>query len=160
MESKVLFSEKQQFRQWWLWLFLLALNGFVFYKIVICKDYGTAQNWYELLPLSILFILAFFFWMIKMETEIKEDGIYISFYPLLTKTKFYPWDKIEKIEINKNYSVLSYGGWGVRLGAYTVSGNKGFQIHFKNETKILIGTQKPEEIETILNQLKINEKNI
>ena len=151
MEEKTLFQEKQQFRQWWLWLGLITLNGFVFYKIFIEKDYGNAQNWVELLPVSILFILALFFWFVKMETEIKEDGIYVSFYPLLSKTKFYPWKTIEKVTVVKNHSALKYGGWGVRIGAYNVSGSDGMQLELKSGNKLFIGTQQPDEIQVVLN---------
>jgi hypothetical protein len=151
MEAKTLFQEKQQFRQWWLWLGLIALNGFIFYKIFIEKDYGNAKNWVELLPVSILFILALFFWFVKMETEIKEDGIYVSFYPLLTKTKFYPWETIEKVTVIKNHSALKYGGWGVRIGAYNVSGSDGMQLELKSGNKLFIGSQQPDEIQVVLN---------
>lgn len=154
MEAKTLFQEKQQFRQWWLWLGLIALNGFVFYKIFIEKDYGNAKNWVELLPVSILLILALFFWFVKMETEIKEDGIYVSFYPLLTKTKFYPWGTIEKVTVIKNHPALKYGGWGVRIGAYNVSGSDGMQLELKCGNKLFIGTQQQEEIQVVLNNLK------
>lgn len=157
MEAKTLFKEKQQFRQWWLWLGLMALNGFVFYKIFIEKDYGNAKNWVELLPVSILLILALFFWFVKMETEIKEDGIYVSFYPLLTKTKFYPWETIEKVTVIKNHPALKYGGWGVRIGAYNVSGSDGIQLELKSGNKLFIGTQQPDEIQVVLNNLKNNE---
>jgi hypothetical protein len=35
MENPVLFSEKQKFRQWWIWIILLTLNGFFFFGIYV-----------------------------------------------------------------------------------------------------------------------------
>jgi TATA-box binding protein (TBP) (component of TFIID and TFIIIB) len=37
--------------------------------------------------------------------------------------------------------------------AYNVSGNQGVQLFFTNGKKLLIGTQKPEEITAILKQI-------
>ena len=49
---------------------------------------------------------------------------------------------------------MDYGGWGIRLGAYNISGNKGLKIHYTNKNSfkdsILIGTQKPEELSKII----------
>jgi hypothetical protein len=52
----------------------------------------------------------------------------------------------------KQYSPISgYGGWGLRLGlngigkAYNVSGEKGLQLEFSDNRKIVIETNKPEE---------------
>ena len=50
---------------------------------------------------------------------------------------------------------MGFKGKGV---AYNVSGNKGLQIVLKSCKKILIGTQKPEEIEKFANQLMRGEK--
>jgi hypothetical protein len=50
-----------------------------------------------------------------------------------------------------------YGGWGIRMGrnnkAYNVSGNIGIQIIFNDESKLLIGTNEPEEIANVLLRL-------
>ncbi len=155
MELKVLFQEEQQFRQWWLWLLFLVL----LFKIVICNDYGTATNWTDFTPILIIVTVIILFWTIKLETKIKEDGIYIRFFPLL-KTKFYSWDTIEKAVVKKYNPLLDYGGWGIRLGAYNISGNMGLQLEFVNGTKLLIGTQKPEEIQKILNNIKKYENTV
>jgi TATA-box binding protein (TBP) (component of TFIID and TFIIIB) len=59
----------------------------------------------------------------------------------------------------REYAPLSeYGGWGLRYSvnhgkAYNVSGNQGVQLFFTNGKKLLIGTQKPEEITAILKQI-------
>ena len=56
MEENVFFSEKQQFRQWWLWLIHLGLIGFVLFKIVVEKDFGNSSKYFVIIPISILFI--------------------------------------------------------------------------------------------------------
>ncbi|MBX2959059.1 MAG: hypothetical protein KF732_03800 [Flavobacteriales bacterium] len=64
----------------------------------------------------------------------------------------------------RQYSPLTeYGGWGIRLGlfgkgtAYNVSGNKGLQLEFTNNKKLLIGTNKPNELTETLTKIgKLN----
>ena len=60
----------------------------------------------------------------------------------------------------RQYSPLTeYGGWGLRLGlfgkgtAYNVSGNKGLQLEFTDKKKLLIGTNKPDELSETLNKI-------
>jgi hypothetical protein len=57
----------------------------------------------------------------------------------------------------RQYSpIAEYGGWGLRLGlfgkgqAYNVSGDKGLQLEFTTGQRLLIGTNKPEELNTVL----------
>ena len=52
---------------------------------------------------------------------------------------------------------MEYGGWGLRLGlfgngkAFNVSGDKGLQLEFTDNKKLLIGTNRPEELtETLI----------
>jgi hypothetical protein len=49
------------------------------------------------------------------------------------------------------YSPLrDYGGWGIRRGAkgkaYNVSGNHGVRLELSDGKRILIGSQRPEEL--------------
>ncbi|MDQ1088364.1 hypothetical protein [Siphonobacter sp. SORGH_AS_1065] len=55
--------------------------------------------------------------------------------------------------------MTEYGGWGLRLGlfgkgiAFNVSGNKGLQLEFIDHKKLLIGTNKPEELTKVLSEI-------
>jgi hypothetical protein len=52
-----------------------------------------------------------------------------------------------------------YGGWGIKYGlvgagkAYSVSGMQGLQLYLKDGSRLLIGTQKSQEIQEIINKL-------
>ena len=57
-----------------------------------------------------------------------------------------------------------YGGWGIKYGkmgkAYNVSGNRGVQLEFADRKSILIGSQKPEQLDSAIEQyLKNHVKN-
>jgi hypothetical protein len=54
--------------------------------------------------------------------------------------------------------ILEYGGWGIRCGfkgarAYNVSGNKGVQLILQNGKRLLIGSQKPDELVEAINSM-------
>jgi hypothetical protein len=156
MTDKIIFLEKQQFRQWWLWLLLLGLNGFLFYKIIIEKDYGNSSQKIALIPILILFIILVFFYIMNLKTTIYADRIEIKFFPFGIH-KIYKFQDIEKMEVLKYNPIMDYGGWGIRLGAYNVSGNKGLKIYYRKKTflnSILIGTQKPEELSTLIQSIQ------
>jgi hypothetical protein len=55
------------------------------------------------------------------------------------------FSNIRKYEAITYSPLLNYGGWGIRKGAYNVSGNKGVQFELYDDERFLIGTQKPEE---------------
>ena len=99
----------------------------------------------------------------NLQTTINENGIMIKFYPFHRKQKVFNWEDIAHIELLKYSPLFEYGGWGIRgLGddkAYNVRGNTGLKIFFKNKNKILIGTQKPDELRDFIENLK-NQKEI
>ena len=60
----------------------------------------------------------------------------------------------------RQYSpLLEYGGWGMRIGlfgkgkAWNISGDKGLQLEFTNQKKLLIGTNQPEELAATLEKI-------
>ncbi|MBK9224473.1 MAG: hypothetical protein IPO23_07190 [Flavobacterium sp.] len=68
-----------------------------------------------------------------------------------------PGDKLTKSFVRQYSPLMEYGGWGLRLGlfgngkAFNVSGDKGLQLEFTDNKKLLIGTNRPEELtETLI----------
>ncbi len=158
MEKEALFYEKQRFNQWWLWLLLAVIGYFIFQPIyfLISENEGlSTDQWVGFVFIALVILL---FVLVKLETKVQEDGIYVRFFPFIPKFKFYPWETISVAVVRKYSPLMEYGGWGVRWGrngtAYNVKGNKGLQLKFKNGNALLIGTQKPDELQKILNQLK------
>jgi hypothetical protein len=169
MENEVIFSETQRFKQWWLWLILLGINGlFLFgvYKQVIDEEqFGDKpmSNSGLLISTGITILITLFVVNFRLDTVIKKDGIYVRFFPFHLRFKHYSWDKLTKSFVRQYSPIAEYGGWGLRFGlfgkgtAYNISGNKGLQLQFIDNKKLLIGTNKPDELtETlkIIGQLK------
>ena len=162
MEEKILFSEQQKFKQWWLWIILLVLN-FIFilgiYKQIIHKEQfgdNPMSNSGLIIGLVLMVSLTILFGNFKLQTIIKNDGIYVRFFPLQIAYRKYTWDKLINIYVREYNAITEYGGWGLRYGifgngkALNVSGDKGLQLVNLNKSALLIGTNKPEEIKEIL----------
>ncbi len=85
--------------------------------------------------LSTILILNF-----RLDTQIKNDGIYVRFFPFHLKYKFYPREDLSKCYVRKYSPIAEYGGWGLRYGfgnkgkALNVSGDKGLQVQTQRLT--------------------------
>jgi hypothetical protein len=90
------------------------------------------------------------FWLIRLETYVDSNALYVRFFPFqLAFRKFAASDLAEYYSREYN-PILEYGGWGIRYGragkAYNASGNKGVQLVLNNGKRLLIGSQKPDEL--------------
>jgi hypothetical protein len=156
MDNKTLFSETQRFRQWWLWVLLIGSNVFTFYgvykQVITGHLFGDkpASNTELLVIAGISLLGTILFLAVRLDTQIKNDGVYVKFFPLHLKFRHYPWTELSKCYVRKYSPMAEYGGWGLRFGfggkAYNISGNQGLQLEFKNKKTLLIGTQRPEEL--------------
>lgn len=149
---KPLFQEKQRFNQWWLWVLLIISS--VAPVIILYKEFTSSTSTSgSLSALIILFLVTVLFVVLKMKTTITQKSIQLVYFPFVWKT--INIDDIASLEVI-NYDFV--GGWGIRLWTsygtvYNVRGNKGLHIKLKNGKQLVIGTQKPEELENVVEQL-------
>ncbi|HZV70873.1 MAG TPA: DUF6141 family protein [Saprospiraceae bacterium] len=168
MKDEILFSEKQKFIQWWLWLILLGSNGFLAYgvitQVVLGKTFGSRPSGDVeiLLVFGLTLMLSLLFFSFKLETLIKTDGVYVRFFPFHISFRHFTWEQIRKANVRQYNALLEYRGWGLRgFGknrAFNVSGNQGLQLEFEDYKKLLIGTRKPDEIREALQKVAIGNK--
>lgn len=155
----IYFSEKQRFRQWWLWALLGAVFLDMLYVSFIAHRPAHANDWAAtLLGTSALIACIALIAFIRLDTLIKDDGIYARLSPFHRSYRFYPWEALSQCYVRTYKPILEYGGWGLRFGglenkAYNISGNQGLQLKLKDGEKVLIGTRKAEEIGKILIEL-------
>ena len=107
--------------------------------------------------LIVLLFVALIFFNLKLKTRIDEKGVNFQFYPVHFSYRKISWHEISTCYVRKYNAIFEYGGWGFRLGitkkigrAYSVQGNIGLQLELKNGKKILIGTQKKEDIQRVI----------
>lgn len=165
--NETLFSEKQRFGQKWIWAILIGANLIffygVFYQVFQRKSFeDNSMSNMQLITASVLMLLfTLAFLLLKLETYIKKDGIYVRFFPFHLTVRKYSWDNIQRFSVRQYDPISEYGGWGFRFGflkkgmAFNVSGNKGIQLVLKNGSRLLIGTNKPEEASETLQKLKL-----
>jgi len=165
MNQEVLFSERQKFKHWWLFLILLSVNALFivgFYKqVILGQQFGDKpmSDAVLLTMIGLLSLLTILIFSARLETVIKSDGIYVRFFPFHLTFKHYKWDRLTKSFVRKYSPLTEYGGWGLRFGlfgqgnAFNVSGNEGLQLEFNDRKKLLIGTNKPAELTETLNKI-------
>jgi hypothetical protein len=163
MKNEILFKESQKFKQWWLWLILIGLNLLLIYgtisQVFMGLPFGNnpMSNAGIIVVTGVILFSTVLFLNFRLDTIIKSDGIYVRFFPIQMKYKHYHWKELTKSYVRKYSPITEYGGWGLRLGfggqgtAFNTSGNRGLQLEFTNNKKLLIGTNKPEELtETLI----------
>lgn len=157
--NKPLFQETQRFTQWWLWLLLFSVSLTIYRPIYMAISEGQPLDAGQWVGVIILAVVILFMFIIRLDTRIDERGIYVKFFPVIPKFKFYSWEEISTAVVRKYSPLMEYGGWGIRFGrngkAYNIKGNKGLQLKFKSGNALLIGTQKAEELQKVLNEIKI-----
>lgn len=157
MKENPEFYEIQRFRQWWLWLIIFFVLGFSVYN-----SYENAEHFSRtelIISTAVPAVIFFLFFITKLETKIDHLGIRVRLFPFHLQFKYFPWKNIDKAFIRQYSPLMDYGGWGLRLAmfgrgkAYTISGDLGLQLVFKDGKKLLIGTQKSVEIKRFLEEL-------
>ena len=169
MNTEILFTERQNFRQWWIWLILILINGIFIFgiikQVIGGEQFGDnpVSNFSLFIGFGMAVLFTLFFISLRLDTVIKKDGIYVRFFPFHLKFKRYAWETLAKLSVREYSPIKEYGGWGLRFSlfgkgtAFNVSGNKGMQLEFTSGKKLLIGTNSPEQLSALLieiNQLK------
>lgn len=159
--NNIIFREVQQFRQKWLWIiliFAILVSWYAFIQKLTCnKTCGSCpiSCLPVILPLILVgLLLPLGFYFCKLITEVRNDGIYIRFIPFHFSFQKISLNDIKNYEARKYRPIREYGGWGIRWmwnkKAYNVSGNLGVDIELKNGKRIMIGSQKPEELKNAI----------
>ncbi|NDV46816.1 hypothetical protein D0T49_07120 [Paludibacter sp. 221] len=174
MKNNVEFYERQIRKQWWMYLLLAAINIIFIYGIIrqifLGKAFGNnpmSDGWL-IAATAIMFLFSIITLASRLDTFINSEGIYARYFPFNPKYKFFSWNDISQAYIREYRSGREFGGSGVRIKviraggihfngrekAYIVSGRYGLQLELKNRKKILIGTQRPDEIKEVLKKLQ------
>jgi len=171
-ENDLIFREVQTFGSWlrWLLVVLMAVSVVIF-AIALWETITNPKTTNTFVP-TLLSIIAtaipiavtILFFILKLETEVRADGLYVRFYPMHIRFKKFTGQDLAEFYSRTYRPILEYGGWGIRCSftgkgkAYNVSGNKGVQFVLTNSKKLLIGSQKPDDLAAAIDQmLKQNE---
>ena len=156
------FIEEQKFNQPLVFIGLsiaLIVTGvsiIVEWKTILQSSLG--EKFGALSGIIIVLLVILLFMNLKLKTRIDENGISYQFYPFHRSYKMISWNTISNSYIRNYDAIFEYGGWGMKFNffkkkgkAFTTKGNIGLQLELNNGNKILIGTQKKEELQRVLN---------
>lgn len=154
-EQQVFFRECQKFSRWVMLPILLSPAIVATILISGIRDNASVQDTAVglVIALAVTSVVAILFMFLKLVTEVRNDGVYIRFYPIHLRFKRFAFDEIRVYYARRYKPLLEYGGWGIRSGkdrkagkAYNVRGDMGLQLEMTDNKKILIGSQKAEQL--------------
>jgi hypothetical protein len=166
-ENDLIFREVQAFGSSLraLTVVLMAVSVVIF-GIALWETITNPKTTNTLVPtlLSIIAIaipiaVTILFFILKLETEVRTDALYVRFYPMHIRFRKFTREDLAEYYCRTYKPILEYGGWGIRCSftgkgkAYNVSGNKGVQLVLTNDKKLLIGSQKPDELAAAIDQM-------
>lgn len=160
--AKTIYKEEQKFGQPWIWLIYVPLTAgsLIFFafglhkQLILGEPFGdnpmpdTGLLITGILVFLMMIGLTVLFYKMKLVVEIRDDGLYYRYPPMINSFRKIAREEIERIEVRTYKPLKEYGGWGVKTGssqygkAYNVKGNLGLQLYLKNGKKILFGTQR------------------
>jgi hypothetical protein len=162
---KIFIEEQRMNKPLVIIILIMIFIGFcisVIYKWESIGQNNLGDNVIVFSSLIILIFITLFFFNLKLKTRIDDQGIYFQFFPVHFSYRLISWDEISTCYIRRYNAIFEYGGWGFRIGilkkvgrAYSVQGKIGLQIELKNGKKILIGTQKKEDLKRVIDNYSI-----
>ncbi|MEP1093547.1 MAG: hypothetical protein ABJG78_00460 [Cyclobacteriaceae bacterium] len=165
MKGKIIFEEVQSFVGTWMWYLIIGLTTLILAGLLVGTFLYPVDPPEALIGSHLAAIvmagIVFLFATSKLYVSIDNARIYYRFPPFVSKEKFYSKDDVQQMQVRKYRPILEYGGYGYRRRfrsgrAMNITGNMGLQLVLKNGKKVLIGTQKPDLMKTVVKRLQEN----
>jgi hypothetical protein len=165
-ETDIIFQEEQKFGSWLQWLVYLCMGVSIVITVFALIKVSGGDNPQQtsdvvlavIVGIGVPIAIAALFLLLKLQTEVRQDGLYIRYFPFHIHFKRFRSEDLSECYARRYRPIWEYGGWGIRYSlrngmAYNVSGNQGVQLVFKNGKKLLIGSQKPDELEAAIREI-------
>jgi hypothetical protein len=92
-----------------------------------------------------------------LTTELCPEQFSVAMKGFRRRTKV-PVANIQSVKIVQFDAIADYGGYGIRSGpegrAYIAHGNQGVQLELENGRKILVGSQRPDQLAQMILRAK------
>lgn len=175
--SRRYFEEIQLFRQnLWLWyifaafsmLLMIPLLYGMYQQLVLGDPWGDKPLSDNGLAMLFLFSLAgwllvmWILYSVRLEVYIDNEGLHYSFFPHSAAWKVITKNQIVSYEVRHSRNLFEMGGIGYHRNRFrktrsmTIRGSKHIRLILPGNSKLLIGTQKPEEFDRALRRLLSN----
>jgi len=164
-DKTIHFREVQRFNRIGLWIMIIFVSGFVLFgtvqEILYGIETGTDPDTHIgiiILGLVIGLGIPSVFSTIKLITEVRNDGVYLMFFPFQLKFQPLSFDDIVNFKVREFNPQKEFGGWGIKYGesgkALTMNGNYGVQVDLHDRSEVMIGSRKPQELVIAIEKAK------
>ncbi|MUV90225.1 hypothetical protein GJ629_10260 [Halapricum sp. CBA1109] len=165
------YSERQRFRQGWLWALLLvsslpaALIGVV--AVAVDSDPGTNVPLWVAFVLLVVFAPLVVFYRATFRVEVRDDGLAFRLWPLHLSYRTVTCSDIETVTPTEISPFGDFGGVGVRLSptlyrwgvrfdgplGYIVSGESAVRIRRSQAQDIVLTSEDPYALSAALDRV-------
>lgn len=155
-ESAAVFEEEQSFSRIWVWIpvalgaILVCYHFFEHIAFDVSFDNPSSPQWILWLVWPLVGVgIPILFYVLRLNVYVYRRHLYIRFRPFVSRRIHY--SEIRSCMARSYRPILEYGGWGIRWRptrgmAYNVSGKEGVQLVLTDGKKILIGSQRAEDL--------------
>lgn len=160
----VLFEEQQPMRQPWVWIIVLAISltlvgmfgSGLYRQLYLGKPWGTnPMSDRALIAISAAIIavalaLPFLLLAVRLSVRVSASTLQVHYAPFFNRR--IPLRSIAGCKAVAYQPLRDFGGWGIRFSltgkgrAYNVSGNRGVQLELASGKRLLIGSQRADEL--------------
>ena len=173
------FNEEQKMNQWWLIGLLIAVDltilsiflPGIYQQLILGEPWGDKPMSdltlivVSALSFSVLGAVTVMLFTAKLETKIDGKSIRYKYFPFIRSWKSVNFDELNDFYVRKYSPISEYGGWGYRYrgrknSGLNTKGNMGLQLIFKNGKKLLIGTQKADQLKLMVSKIQESKQNV
>ena len=147
-----IYREEQRFG-WWIYALLALMMALAW---TLLEGRGGGGAWHgpqHLVGLSVGFSLPVLLviGVLRMTTLVTPTDVRVWFGFIPTYRREIAIASISRVEVVIYRPIADFKGWGVRVGpdgerALNARGNRGVRLHLIDGSKILIGSQRPDEL--------------
>lgn len=158
--TNLIFKEEQSYRGTWLMYLILMLEipMISLVSFLIWRSEPDKSRAILIIGtfLGVLSLVFFFLMSITLKTRIDPDGVKFRFSPFINNWKTFRKEEIQSIEVVEYSPISDFGGWGLKgnrsTKAYSVLGDQGLLLDIGQKKKVMIGTQKPKELRSYIEE--------
>lgn len=155
------YREVQRVTQLWIRIIVLAPTAIAWWafvqQVLLSKPFGTnpAPD-LAVVIIWVVFGLAFplLILAVNLRTDVRDDVVRLRFFPFRSRT--IAIGDIRECQARTYRPIGEYWGWGIRWTpghgwCYTIKGNRGVQLTLAGGKRLLIGSDRPEELAEAIN---------
>jgi hypothetical protein len=148
------FREEQYF-DWRVYSLIAIVGLFTAFGLLRGRSWSIEVALGLVIGLGLLMIFIIF--VLHMSTEVNATDLYVWFGWAPTHPRVVSLSAVKFVEVVTYRPIADYGCWGIRSGrdgekALIARGNRGVRVELLDGTKLLIGSQRPELLASVLDR--------